>query len=219
MAAMAIEKHRKSWADLSEEPEAEAEAIEIFVKDVKLWKNKKSTQSSESFEVDLRGFRLELQCLPEKERPIDAGEGDSAEAQKECATDKLESKSSGALLQAEACCSWMWVLPSAEGVIECDPTRNRVFEKKGEIYCLWWAKVAPRDTSQRPCFQCHKPTSNHEKSCDYKGQVPCAWCNRFPCKHMDKCCRKNFSCVFCHYSSSGHCVGSVSDTRKYSLDY
>lgn len=117
--------------------------------------------------------------------------------------------------------AWMWIFDNTDpSIIDIrqESDCNCLFRKKEEDRFLVWAKVAPKDRSATRCAQCCKTVLQHETACDYRGQTPCDWCNMFPCRHAMKCSRYNFSCGFCHYSSTGHCVGNPRDVKRHQLD-
>ena len=121
---------------------------------------------------------------------------------------------------------WMWIFDSADpSIIDIRQWSDCIcpFRKNEEDRFLIWAEVAPKDRRAIPCAQCWQTASQHDTTCDYRGQTPCNWCNMFPCKHAmklhDTCSRNNFSCGFCHYSSTGHCVGNRRDVKHYQLDF
>ena len=116
---------------------------------------------------------------------------------------------------------WMWVFEQADPTtVKSWGRRGPWFQKSGAKSWLWWAEVAPTDRSTFPCARCKKSAADHEPDCSYVGQIPCSWCNMYPCKHAagGKCSRRNFSCAFCHYSATGHCVGNSHDVNLYQLD-
>lgn len=116
---------------------------------------------------------------------------------------------------------WMWIFDLTDvKIIDIQQwgDQGRCFHKNGHQRCLWQALVAPIDRRREFCALCWKPAADHDSNCPCLGQIPCSWCNMFPCKHASKCSRNNFSCGFCHWSITGHCVGNPHDVRSYWLD-
>ena len=121
--------------------------------------------------------------------------------------------------QSASC--WMWIFDRTD--VKIIDIQQGVYEgpwfhKNGHQRCLWRALVAPVDRRREFCALCGKPTVDHDLNCPYLGQIPCSWCNMFPCKHSWKCSRNNFSCGFCHWYITGHCLGNPHDVRSYRLD-
>ena len=114
----------------------------------------------------------------------------------------------------------MWIFEKADPGIHVKAWLgcSHLVMKKGENMCLRLATVCPRDREASLCIKCQQPCRHHHRECKYKGQIPCAWCNRFVCKHAAEkkgCSRRNFGCNFCHYDAHGHCVPSPIDVQKY----
>ena len=114
----------------------------------------------------------------------------------------------------------MWIFEEANPAIHVEAWLGHGcwVMKKGENMCLRLATVCPRDREASLCAECQQPCRHHHRECKYKGQIPCAYCNKPPCKHGGQCSRKNFGCNFCHYAANGHCIPNEIDVQKYELN-
>eukprot|EP00438_Fugacium_kawagutii_P017441 Skav208471 [mRNA] locus=scaffold1104:315649:316404:+ [translate_table: standard] len=114
----------------------------------------------------------------------------------------------------------MWIFPHHALIIHVEAWLGpgRLVSTKGKKTHLWLAKVVPHERGDALCIECQQPSRDHEEACAYHGQVPCNWCNRFPCRHPGLCSHINFACRFCHWSETGHCLANQTDVRRYFLD-
>lgn len=115
----------------------------------------------------------------------------------------------------------MWIFPHQDLTIRVEAWLGPgplVTKKGNEIHHLWLAKVVPQERGDALCIQCQQPSRDHQEACAYHGQVPCNWCNRFPCRHPKVCSRSNFCCRFCHWGETGHCLGNRTDVQRYFLN-
>ncbi|CAK9097418.1 unnamed protein product [Durusdinium trenchii] len=181
------------------------------------WADMKEDEDEEAKELPecLKG--LKLIDLPKQEETLeDAWEADSSKRDYGVDHSTNYAKTDVACEDSSA---WMWIFDDVDQRrVKTWSKFCRWFSKKAQPHGLWWAEVVPEDPSSIDCFHCQRPVSCHDESCPYQNQTPCGWCNLFPCKHGLICSRKNFSCWFCHKSSTGHCFGNASDTKKYKLD-
>ena len=114
----------------------------------------------------------------------------------------------------------MWIFEEADPAIHVEAWLGHGcwVMKKGKNMCLLLATVCPRDREASLCAECQQPCRHHHRECKYKGQIPCAYCNKPPCKHGGQCSRKNFGCNFCHFDANGHCIPNEIDVQKYKLN-
>ena len=114
----------------------------------------------------------------------------------------------------------MWIFEEADPAIHVEAWLGHGcwVMKKGKNMCLLLATVCPRDREASLCAECQQPCRHHHQECKYKGQIPCAYCNKPPCKHGGQCSRKNFGCNFCHFDANGHCIPNEIDVQKYKLN-
>lgn len=190
---------RFSWADLSEKPEGLSSKAQI-TKEGPTEKSQKYQAKRGETKAPAHGNRKHF----EKEAIRETAIGDSPP-------------------RSEGNSSWMWVFDQAdETIIDIKEwgCQGPCLEKNGVKMCLWWARVAPMDQSALPCPECGQIAEDHETTCAYANQVLCNWCNMFPCRHdaRGKCSRRNFSCGFCHFLTTGHCIGNSHDVSRYRLD-